>query len=255
MKRLICGFLALLLMLSCSGCRKEEPAQTDPEGSGSSSSATPTDGPTDGTIGTDGTDTIDPEGTQTPKPVIPPVSDAEDTYENGDPYAPWGNPKTLSFHPAGKAVCTVTANLPELIRQEYSRTTTWYGEMKDIGVTVMVAYIDGDALNNGGLANFFKEAILKITEDYSVCYPYRLEPAMRFMVPEIVDYNATSLCKTWGYVQYTILDQKSDSFVGYAMQLDNGDYLYWLSICESKDWTITRETAENFGKTLREVST
>ena len=137
---------------------------------------------------------------------------------------------------------------------EQTRDVTWVGKTEKGDMELLVAYVAADTCDISSLKTFFKDAAPRVIEDCKSYYAYDEghDTKIRTMAPTVVDYDGVSLCKAIGSISYKTYENKSVSFIGYAMQIDNGGYLYWITICKGTDWNGTKDMAENFGKTLRE---
>lgn len=252
MKKIFCLLLVLLLTVTCAGCRTNHTLQTDPSGS---------QDPTSGSLGAENQTPEKTEPTTDTKPTVgtePTVTPTQpqDRYESGKPYAPWGAPMTFTFRKKDGNTVSVTAQVPAFWKTNELHDTAWSGRTEDQSTDLMIGLVESGTYEITELKSFFKIAFDKVLSDCKSYYAYAgNDTALKFMSPQLVEYEQTAHCMAIGSIRYKGVEYLSIGLVGYAVQLDSGDYLYWLAICRDySDWPLVRETAENFARTLREVS-
>lgn len=231
MKRLMCIILCLCMAMAFSACSQDDTTSVKDEPTFS------------------GFDYWEDTSTQVQKESDTPTIDPWNEHTEV-----WGTPQICTVTTGGTAI-TYTCNIPEA------------DIISDAQATVYVRCTDGKNLFLGSpddtypipesLDLVFETYLEKITETIEAArLSVYTDYSLTLEEQEIVEIEGRQMLKVHGTMDY--LDQGNQRnwvFLGYATELSNGTYTYWLATYYTgNDYVGLKRIAENMARSFTEVS-
>lgn len=248
MKRIVAMTLMMLLALSIlAGCKMEKPVLTNP-------SAATWEG-LNSSVGDSGSSNFtDPFFPGTSQRPVGPNVDTGESYETGEPYAPWGQNVAITLDRGDGTKASVTGKLPELTIFDTLEENVWFGNCKNYGCTTIVSIAKATTAEVR-LEQFFDNHITELSRAYTTLKVTHKEVSFELMDSRPAKNLARQMYRVIGTVHYSMAQKTGrNSFCGYVTELETGDYLFWISLCTDGEWDNTQKIAENFAKTFKETA-
>lgn len=247
MKKLVAMMLLLLALPVLTACKMEKPVLTNP----SVVTWEKLENPSKNSGSTGLTDPFLPGESQ--RPDGPGINTGE-TYETGEPYAPWGQDVTFTFDRKDGSKVSATGKFPELTISDTLEGNVWFGSCKNYGCTTIIS-IAKAATAEESLGQFFDSYVAELSRAYAALKTTHKDISFELMDSRPVAVGDRQMCRVIGTVHYrTTKDTGAYSFCGYVTRLSSGEYLFWMSLCTDGAWADTQRIAENFAKTFKEVA-